>query len=72
MFAHCGLATESLALHLHANLLDDLRIGQRGDVTDIALDLVKRTGCAFLMATHSTRLAAKLDRTVRLSAGLIS
>jgi putative ABC transport system ATP-binding protein len=42
------------------------------DVTDIALDLVKRTGCAFLMATHSTRLAAKLDRTVRLSAGLIS
>ena len=42
------------------------------DVTDIALDLVKRTGCAFLMATHSTRLAAKLDRKVRLSAGLIS
>lgn len=42
------------------------------DVTDIALDLVKRTGCAFLMATHSTRLAARLDRKVRLSAGLIS
>ncbi|ABA05923.1 ABC transporter, ATPase subunit [Nitrobacter winogradskyi Nb-255] len=42
------------------------------DVTDIALDLVKRTGCAFLMATHSTRLAAKLDRKVRLSAGRIA
>ena len=32
------------------------------EVMDLAHDLVKRTGCGFLMATHSTRLAAKLDR----------
>jgi putative ABC transport system ATP-binding protein len=42
------------------------------EVMDLARDLIKRTGCGFLMVTHSTRLAATLDRQVRLSAGLIS
>lgn len=42
------------------------------DVLSLALDLVAETGCGFLMATHSTRLAARLDRRVRLAAGVLA
>jgi putative ABC transport system ATP-binding protein len=42
------------------------------DVLGLARDLVTRTGCGFLMATHSVRLAATLDRRVHLHAGLIT
>jgi len=42
------------------------------DVLALTRDLVKRTGCAFLMVTHSTRLAATLDRQINLHAGLIA
>jgi putative ABC transport system ATP-binding protein len=42
------------------------------DVLSLARDLVKRTGCGFLMVTHSARLAAALDRQVLLHAGLIA
>jgi len=42
------------------------------DVLGLARDLVKRTGCGFLMVTHSERLAATLDRRVHLHAGLIT
>src|SRR5436190_1143620 len=42
------------------------------DVLGLALDLVKRTGCGFLMVTHSERLAATLDRQVNLHAGVIA
>ena len=42
------------------------------EVMDLARDLIKRTGCSFLMVTHSARLAATLDRQVHLRAGLIS
>ena len=42
------------------------------DVLALARDLVARTGCGFLMVTHSTRLAATLDRQVNLHAGLIA
>jgi putative ABC transport system ATP-binding protein len=42
------------------------------DVLALARDLVARTGCGFLMVTHSTRLAATLDRRINLSAGLIA
>ncbi|MGN6114716.1 MAG: ABC transporter ATP-binding protein [Nitrobacter sp.] len=42
------------------------------EVMDLARDLIERSGCSFLMVTHSTRLAATLDRRVHLSAGLIS
>jgi putative ABC transport system ATP-binding protein len=41
-------------------------------VLGLARDLVKRTGCGFLMVTHSMRLAATLDRRVHLHAGLIA
>src|SRR3954451_22482260 len=42
------------------------------DVLGLARDLVKQTGCGFLMVTHSARLAATLDRTVHLHSGLIT
>ena len=42
------------------------------DVLALARDLVKRTGCGFLMVTHSARLAATLDRQINLHAGLIA
>jgi putative ABC transport system ATP-binding protein len=42
------------------------------DVLALARDLVARTGCGFLMVTHSARLAATLDRQVHLHSGLIA
>src|ERR1700710_3149308 len=42
------------------------------EVLALTRDLVTRTGCGFLMVTHSTRLAATLDRQVNLHAGLIT
>jgi len=41
-------------------------------VLALARDLVARTGCAFLMVTHSTRLASTLDRRVTLHAGRVT
>jgi putative ABC transport system ATP-binding protein len=42
------------------------------EVLALARDLVARTGCGFLMVTHSTRLASTLDRQINLHAGLIA
>jgi putative ABC transport system ATP-binding protein len=42
------------------------------EVLALTRDLVARTGCGFLMVTHSARLAATLDRHVNLSDGLIA
>jgi putative ABC transport system ATP-binding protein len=42
------------------------------EVLSLTRDLVTRTGCGFLMVTHSARLAATLDRQVRLHAGTIA
>jgi putative ABC transport system ATP-binding protein len=42
------------------------------EVLRLARDLVARTGCGFLMVTHSERLAATLDRRIHLHAGLIA
>lgn len=41
------------------------------DFMALALDVVAATGCAFLMVTHSERLAGRLQRQVRLRAGWI-
>ncbi|WP_291176920.1 ABC transporter ATP-binding protein [Hyphomicrobium sp.] len=41
------------------------------EVLGLALDLIRRTGCGFLMVTHSTRLAARLDRQVMLASGVL-
>jgi putative ABC transport system ATP-binding protein len=42
------------------------------EVLALARDLVTRSGCGFLMVTHSARLAATLDRRVNLHAGVIA
>ena len=42
------------------------------DVLALTRDLVAKSGCSLLMVTHSTRLAATLDRHVNLSAGVIT
>jgi putative ABC transport system ATP-binding protein len=42
------------------------------EVLALTRDLVSRTGCGFLMVTHSARLAATLDRQIHLSAGRIA
>jgi putative ABC transport system ATP-binding protein len=42
------------------------------DVLALARDLVARTGCGFLMVTHSARLAATLDRQINLHTGLVA
>jgi putative ABC transport system ATP-binding protein len=42
------------------------------EVVELARDLIRMTGCAFLMVTHSERLAARFDRRVHLSAGRIA
>jgi putative ABC transport system ATP-binding protein len=41
-------------------------------VLALARDLVARTGCGFLMVTHSMRLASTLDRRVTLHAGRVT
>ncbi len=42
------------------------------EMLELARDLVARTGCAFLMVTHSARLAATLDRAVMLHGGVVT
>ena len=42
------------------------------EVMDLARDLIRQTGCGFLMVTHSARIAATLDRQILLSSGLIA
>jgi putative ABC transport system ATP-binding protein len=42
------------------------------EVLALTRDLVTRSGCGFLMVTHSARLAATLDRRINLHAGLIA
>ncbi len=41
-------------------------------VFHLMLDLVRHTGCALLMATHSTRLAQAMNRRLHLSGGLLT
>lgn len=42
------------------------------DVLDMLLTLVRESGCALLMVTHSPRIAAPLDRCLRLTHGRIA
>ncbi len=41
-------------------------------VLALTLELVTETGCAFLMVTHSARLAARLERRLVLEAGTLA
>jgi putative ABC transport system ATP-binding protein len=42
------------------------------EVLSLALELIAQTRCAFLMVTHSSRLASKLDHQARLTSGVLS
>ncbi|MDI9849641.1 ATP-binding cassette domain-containing protein [Rhodoblastus sp. 17X3] len=45
--------------------------GTGDDFIKLAIEVVAATGCAFLMVTHSRRLAARLERQAKLSSGVI-
>ena len=66
-----ALATKPLLL-LADEPTGNLDEATADQVLALTRDLVERTGCSFLMVTHSARLAATLDRRVNLSAGLIT
>ncbi len=66
-----ALATKPLLL-LADEPTGNLDEATADDVLALTRDLVVRTGCGFLMVTHSTRLAATLDRQINLHAGLVA
>ena len=66
-----ALATKPLLL-LADEPTGNLDEATADEVLALARDLVARTGCGFLMVTHSARLAATLDRRVTLHAGLVT
>jgi putative ABC transport system ATP-binding protein len=66
-----ALATKPLLL-LADEPTGNLDEATADEVLALTRDLVARTGCGFLMVTHSARLAATLDRHVNLSTGLIA
>jgi putative ABC transport system ATP-binding protein len=65
-----ALATKPLLL-LADEPTGNLDEATADDVLALTRDLVARTGCGFLMVTHSARLAATLDRQINLKSGLI-
>ncbi len=66
-----ALATKPLLL-LADEPTGNLDEATADEVLALARDLVERSGCGFLMVTHSARLAATLDRRVNLHAGRIA
>ncbi len=66
-----ALATKPLLL-LADEPTGNLDEATADEVLALARDLVTRTGCGFLMVTHSARLAATLDRRVHLHAGVVA
>ena len=66
-----ALATKPLLL-LADEPTGNLDEATADDVLALTRDLVTRTGCGFLMVTHSLHLAATLDRQVNLHAGRIA
>src|SRR5471030_1814921 len=66
-----ALATKPLLL-LADEPTGNLDEATADDVLALTNDLVTRTGCGFLMVTHSARLAAMLDRRVTLHAGRVA
>jgi putative ABC transport system ATP-binding protein len=66
-----ALATKPLLL-LADEPTGNLDEATADEVLALARDLVTRSGCGFLMVTHSARLAATLDRQVNLHAGIIA
>jgi putative ABC transport system ATP-binding protein len=66
-----ALATKPLLL-LADEPTGNLDEATADEVLALARDLVARSGCGFLMVTHSARLASTLDRQVNLHNGLIA
>ena len=66
-----ALATKPLLL-LADEPTGNLDEATADEVLALARDLVSRSGCGFLMVTHSARLAATLDRQVNLHNGVIA
>src|SRR3954464_13874720 len=66
-----ALATKPLLL-LADEPTGNLDEATADEVLALARDLVNRSGCGFLMVTHSARLAATLDRRVNLHNGVIA
>src|SRR3954447_3261088 len=66
-----ALATKPLLL-LADEPTGNLDEATADEVLGLARDLVARSGCGFLMVTHSARLAATLDRQVHLHTGVIT
>ena len=66
-----ALATKPLLL-LADEPTGNLDEATADDVLALTRDLVARTGCGFLMVTHSLHLAGTLDRHVILHAGRIA
>jgi putative ABC transport system ATP-binding protein len=66
-----ALATKPLLL-LADEPTGNLDEATADEVLALARDLVTRTGCGFLMVTHSARLAATLDRQINLHAGVVA
>jgi putative ABC transport system ATP-binding protein len=66
-----ALATKPLLL-LADEPTGNLDEATADEVLALARDLVARSGCGFLMVTHSARLAATLDRQVNLHNGVIA
>ena len=66
-----ALATKPLLL-LADEPTGNLDEATADEVLALAHDLVARSGCGFLMVTHSARLAATLDRQVNLHNGVIA
>jgi putative ABC transport system ATP-binding protein len=63
--------------HAPALILADEPTGNLDEATgdavlDLLLELVAETGAALMMVTHSTRLAARLDRRLHLSRGQLA
>jgi putative ABC transport system ATP-binding protein len=63
--------------HAPALILADEPTGNLDEATgdavlDLLLELVTSTGAALMMVTHSTRLAARLDRRLHLSRGQLA
>lgn len=70
--AFCRALANGPALLLADEPTGNLDPGTADRVFDILMQVVRETGLAALIATHNMELAARMDRTVRLSDGRIA
>ncbi|MEL6957585.1 MAG: ABC transporter ATP-binding protein [Pseudomonadota bacterium] len=70
--AFCRALANKPKLLLADEPTGNLDPGTSDRVFDALMDLVRASGLSALIATHNLELAARMDRTVRLNAGLIT